>query len=320
MSTEAHSARTGPDGSAPGSKGLKGGALGLISSVVIGLASTAPGLQPRRQPRAASCVLSGEKAPAILLLAFVPMYLIAVAYRELNNAEPDCGTTFTWAGRAFGPWMGWMGGWGIIAADIIVMANLAQIAGQYTFLLFGADDLAESALWSTVAGVVWIVVMTYICYRGIEVSARLQYALLGIELVVLLAFAVIALFKVYSGDAPGGVDDPQPGVAVARRAGADRPRRRRADRGVPVLGVGHRGGLQRGERRSREHPGAGRGPLDAAAGGHLRARRRGHRRVRRHRDRGDRAGQRGELRRRVRRDRARRCSARAPSAASSSSC
>ena len=32
---------------------------------------------------------------------------------------------------------GWMGGWAIIVADIIVMANLAQIAGRYTFLLFG---------------------------------------------------------------------------------------------------------------------------------------------------------------------------------------
>ncbi len=46
--------------------------------------------------------------------------------------------------------------------------------------------------------------MTYICYRGIEVSARLQYALLGIELLVLLAFAIIALVKVFSGDAPDG--------------------------------------------------------------------------------------------------------------------
>jgi amino acid transporter len=149
-------------------------------------------------------VIVGEKAPGIMLLAFVPMYLIAVAYRELNEAEPDCGTTFTWAGRAFGPWAGWMGGWGIIAADIIVMANLAQIAGQYSFLLFGLDDLAASALWSTVAGVVWIALMTWICYRGIEVSARMQYALLGIELLVLLAFSVVALVKVGIGDAPEG--------------------------------------------------------------------------------------------------------------------
>jgi len=201
MST--HSTEMSGPGTAPGTKGLKGGALGLLSSVVIGMASTAPAYS-----LAASLgfivVIAGEKTPAIMLLAFVPMYLIAVAYRELNQAEPDCGTTFTWAARAFGPRTGWMGGWGIIAADIIVMANLAQIAGAYSFRLFGFDELADDQLWSTVAGVVWIVLMTYICYRGIEVSARLQYALLGIELVVLIAFAVIALAKVYSGSAPEG--------------------------------------------------------------------------------------------------------------------
>ena len=37
-----------------------------------------------------------------MVLAFIPMYFIAVAYSELNKAEPDCGTTFTWAARAFG--------------------------------------------------------------------------------------------------------------------------------------------------------------------------------------------------------------------------
>ncbi|MCW2717840.1 MAG: hypothetical protein QOG20_1152 [Pseudonocardiales bacterium] len=202
MSTETSSEVAG-FGSAPGDKGLKGGALGLLSSVVIGMASTAPAYS-----LAASLglivVIAGEKSPSIMLIAFIPMYLIAVAYRELNEAEPDCGTTFTWAGRAFGPWMGWLGGWGIIAADVIVMANLAQIAGQYTFELFGLTDLSGSTLWTTVAGVIWIAVMTYICYRGIEISARLQYALLGVELVVLAVFAVIALVKVFAGTAPTG--------------------------------------------------------------------------------------------------------------------
>ncbi len=190
-------------GAAPGTKGLKGGALGLVSSVVIGVASTAPAYS-----LAASVglivVIVNEKTPAIMLLAFVPMYLIAVAYRELNEAEPDCGTTFTWAARAFGPRTGWMGGWGIIAADVIVMANLAQVAGSYSFRLVGLHELADDRLWSTVAGVVWILLMTYICYRGIEVSARLQYALLGIELLVLVAFALIALVKVFAGAAPDG--------------------------------------------------------------------------------------------------------------------
>ena len=152
-------------------------------------------------------LLSGVKAPAIILLSFIPMYLIAVAYQELNKAEPDCGTTFTWASRAFGPILGWLGGWGIIAADVIVMANLAQIAGSYSFTFVGdlgwhsVADLSSSTLWSTVAGVIWIIVMTYICYRGIEVSARLQYFLLSFEVIVLIVLAIVALIRVYSGHA-----------------------------------------------------------------------------------------------------------------------
>ena len=50
--------------------------------------------------------------------------------------------------------------------------------------------------------------MTYICYRGIEVSARLQYGLLGIEVLVLIVFSIIALVKVYSGNAPEGTRPP----------------------------------------------------------------------------------------------------------------
>ena len=190
-------------------KGLKSGALGLVSGIVIGLASTAPAYSLAASLGFVVATENGDgivgtKAPAIMVLAFIPMFLIALAYQQLNKAEPDCGTTFTWAARAFGPRVGWLGGWGIIAADVIVMANLAQIAGSYSFKLVGADSLAESTLWSTVAGVIWIAIMTYICYRGIEVSARLQYGLLGVEVAVLVVFSVVALVKVYSGDAPEG--------------------------------------------------------------------------------------------------------------------
>jgi amino acid transporter len=183
----------------------------LVSSIVVGMASTAPAYSLAASlgliVASGGALLAGVKAPAIILLAFIPMWMIAVAYQELNKAEPDCGTTFTWASRAFGPLVGWMGGWGIIAADVIVMANLAQIAGSYSFTFVGelgwssASELANSTTWSTVAGVIWIIVMTYICYRGIEVSARLQYGLLGIEMVILIAFAVVALFKVYTNTA-----------------------------------------------------------------------------------------------------------------------
>jgi amino acid transporter len=188
-------------------KGLKRGALGLGASIVLGISSTAPAYA-LAATLGFVVIAVGVKAPAIMLLAFVPMWLIALAYAELNRREPDCGTTFTWAARAFGPRTGWMGGWGIIAADVIVMANLAQVAGSYGYRLVGLDSLAESTAWTTAAGVGWIALMTWICYRGIEPTARVQNVLLVVEVVVLVAFAVYALVKVYAGTAPAGALTP----------------------------------------------------------------------------------------------------------------
>ena len=136
-------------------KGLKRGALGLIASIVIGVASTAPAYSLAASLGFVVATQNGDsivgvKAPSIMLLAFVPMFLIAIAYQQLNSAEPDCGTTFTWATRAFGPRAGWMGGWGIIAADVIVMANLAQIAGPTPSSCSGSTrpPKARSGAWS----------------------------------------------------------------------------------------------------------------------------------------------------------------------------
>jgi amino acid transporter len=197
----------GPDtASAPRieSKGLKTGTLGLVSVIVIGVASTAPGYSLAASLGFVSDEV-GLKAPAILLLAFVPMAFIAAAYYYLNRADPDCGTTFTWVTRAMGPKSGWMGGWGIFVADLVIMPSLAQISAIYLFLLFGAEGLAESTFWTTVVGIIFILAMTWICYVGIELSARSQVLLLGTELGVLLVFAVVALVKVYGGDFPDSV-------------------------------------------------------------------------------------------------------------------
>jgi amino acid transporter len=51
----------------------------------------------------------------------------------------------------------------------------------------------------------WIVAMTYICYRGIEVSARFQRVLLSIEIVMLLVLSVTALVRVFGSHPPGSL-------------------------------------------------------------------------------------------------------------------
>ena len=173
----------------------------MVSSIVIGVASTAPGVQPR--PSLGLVVAAvGLLSPAVMWCSFIPMLLVATSYYYLNRVDPDCGTTFSWGTRAFGPVTGWIGGWAIVIADVVVMANLAQIAGSYTFLLFNANSLANSTYWVLLLGVIWIAVMTWICYVGIEISAKTQWFLLGAELVILAIFAIVALWKVYTDARP----------------------------------------------------------------------------------------------------------------------
>ncbi|HEX5145963.1 MAG TPA: APC family permease [Conexibacter sp.] len=180
---------------------LKEGALGYLSNLVIGVASTAPAYSLAATLGFIVAVAGvGVHAPAVLLVSFVPMLFVAGAYRYLNKADPDPGTTFSWVRRAMGPHLGWLNGWAIVLADVIVMAALAQIAAKYTFLLFGWDSAANSNTAQIIVAVAWIVLMTWICWRGIELSARIQTALLSAEIVILALFAVVALVKVYTGN------------------------------------------------------------------------------------------------------------------------
>ncbi len=179
-------------------KGLKQNALSFVSNVVIGVASTAPAYSLASALGAMAAIVA-VGVPAVLLAAFVPMLCVAIACYHLNRADPDCGTTFAWVTRAMGPYAGWMGGWAVIVTNILVMPNLATIAGQYGFRLFGISDPAG---WmATTAGLAWIAVMTAICYRGIEASARVQRVFLAGQLGILVLFAVVALVKVHSGRA-----------------------------------------------------------------------------------------------------------------------
>jgi amino acid transporter len=184
----------------PVNKGLKLGALGLLSTIVIGVASAAPGYSLAATMGYIADEV-GTKGPIIMLLAFIPMLFISYAYKALNKVDPDCGTSFTWVARVFNRRLGWVTGWVIVAADVIVMANLAQIAGKYTFDLLGLKGLTDNTWAVTTLGCVWIIGMTWIAWRGIELSARTQVVLLGLELLALAVFSVVALVKVYASKA-----------------------------------------------------------------------------------------------------------------------
>jgi amino acid transporter len=194
---------------APGTKGLKTGALGMAANVVIGVASTAPAYSLAVSLGLVTAAV-GLASPAIMWVAFIPMFCIAMAYYYMNRADPDCGTSFTWTTKAIGPHLGWITGWVMIVAQIVVIASLAEVAAQYTFSLFGINVFETPVIPIAVGdvtfdagviglGVLFVAAMTWICWRGIELSARSQAVLLSIELVTLGIFSVVALVKVFGG-------------------------------------------------------------------------------------------------------------------------
>lgn len=188
----------------PDGKGLAAGTLGLWGSTVIGLASTAP-VYSLVASLGWVVIAVGAQAPIAFVLAFVPMLLIAFAYRELNNAVPDCGTTFTWGTKAFGPWVGWMGGWGVAVAGMVVLANLAQIASVYFWSLIGFD--LENNDWRIiVVAVLFIAAMTWVSWRGVEIGEHIQNILLGIQYLALVVFIVAVFWQIATGNAPNSID------------------------------------------------------------------------------------------------------------------
>ena len=191
-------------------KGLSEGAVGLFGGTILGISSVAPAyaLTATIGILVASV---GAKMPVIIIAGFLPMFFAAYAYRELNKVAPDCGTSFTWTTKAFGPWVGWLGGWAAIMATVIVLSNLAGVAVQFFYQFLGdlVQDESISTLWETrwvnvVTCLAFLAIATWVAYRGITTTERVQIVLVLFQLVMLLVFAVIAFAK--TGDSPTSID------------------------------------------------------------------------------------------------------------------
>lgn len=126
-------------------------------------------------------LVAGTKAPAVLIVSFVPMLFIAGAFYYMNRADPDCGTTFSWVTRAMGPWLGWMGGWAIFSTGVLVIGAQADVAAKYTFAILGLDSLAENRVAVVVFACLMVLALTWLCVRGTEMSAKFQRIMVGLQ-------------------------------------------------------------------------------------------------------------------------------------------
>jgi amino acid transporter len=191
-------------------KGLSRNSIGVLGSVVLGVSSVAPAY-------ALTATLgilvaeAGSKMAVVIIAGFLPMFFAAYAYRELNKVAPDCGTSFTWTTKAFGPYVGWIGGWAAILATAIVLSNLAGVAVQFFYQFFGDlfNNETLGSLWenrgiNVLTCVALLAIATWVSYRGITTTEHVQFILVGFQMVVLLIFAGMAFAR--SGSSETGVD------------------------------------------------------------------------------------------------------------------
>ncbi len=172
---------------------LMTGALNIVDGTVIGVASTAPAYS--LTATLYLLVVIGLWAPSAMIIAFLPMLGVAVGFYWLNRRIQDCGTSYAWIAKALHPALGFFTGWVIVAADVIVMISLALVASQSTLTLFGGDP--SNTTLDLIIGVLWIAVLTWVVIRGIRLSAKMQWALLAAEYVVVMGFSLWAIINVY---------------------------------------------------------------------------------------------------------------------------
>ncbi|WP_053352342.1 APC family permease [Leucobacter musarum] len=185
-------------------KGLNQGALGVVGSTIIGLASTAP-LYSLAATLGYVIVAVGAQAPLVFVVACIPMVFAAFAYQELNREMPDCGTTFVWGAKAFGPITGWIGGWAVAVSAVMVLANVGEITGKYFWLLLGNEEFADNRVIVVATSVVFMALMTFVSTIGVQIGERLQMVLMTIQIVAMVLFGGLALWHALDGSNAGSI-------------------------------------------------------------------------------------------------------------------
>lgn len=175
--------------------------LSLVQAIAIGVNTTSPAFS-LAAILAPMALLVGYATPLVLIISFIPMALTSLAFMYLNRRDPDCGTTFSWVTRAIGPRSGFLGGWTIAAAGVLVLGSLAETAIKYGLLTFGLDSLAANRWLIITCSAILILFMTGLSIAGTDSSIGLQTVLTFVQIAILLIFAAAAAVLAFRTSIP----------------------------------------------------------------------------------------------------------------------
>lgn len=130
---------------------------------------------------------TGKSAVLAYLIGGTFMYLNISMLAEIAAAEPVEGGFSTYAGKYFGPWLGFISGWLYWTSGVITMASEVVAAAVFTTLWF-----PHLPLWTFT--VIYSLIMILINTRDTVGFARIEGALSLLKLVALALFIIFAGF------------------------------------------------------------------------------------------------------------------------------
>jgi basic amino acid/polyamine antiporter, APA family len=165
--------------------------LGTSDAAVIGVGSmVGAGVFSAIGPAAAA---AGSWLVFGLVLAALVAYCNAVASAQLAAQYPLSGGSYVYGRERLGPWWGFAAGWCFATGKTASCAAMA--------LTFGAYVAPGSGLVQRLLGILAVTILTAVTLRGIERTAHLTRALVGVSVGALL---LIVAILVGSGESDTG--------------------------------------------------------------------------------------------------------------------
>ncbi|MER8044805.1 APC family permease [Streptomyces sp. NPDC094032] len=158
--------------------------LGFRDLVVYGLLFIAP-----MAPVGVYGTLDAKSHGAVALVylvATVAMAFTALSYAQMVRVAPQAGSVFTYARKGLGEGPGFIAGWMAMLDYLLIPAVAYLFAGIAMEALVPEVD---RWVWTVIA----VVLTTLLNLWGVRAAARVGFAVLAMEIVVLLVFVVSAV-------------------------------------------------------------------------------------------------------------------------------
>ncbi|HXY44569.1 MAG TPA: APC family permease [Acidimicrobiales bacterium] len=181
---------------------LRANELNLFDSTVVAVSSVAPAYSlAATLSLLFAAVGVGYAGPAVIIVSFIPVLFIAVAYFYLNRRDANCGACYAWLSKLVSPSVGWFNGWVQVAASALFCVAAPVLAGGYTLQFLHSigwiNAGTASNTWLTAAvGVLWLALITLITIYGIRWTANAQWVSVLIQYAALLGASIWGIVKV----------------------------------------------------------------------------------------------------------------------------